>query len=73
MKIKGKFTALLDGDRVYDVNLVVNSRSKKYVIISCNSKQNAIDFISEFEKLLDKYTIDRVESIDMEMGKEGEI
>ena len=72
MKIKGKFTTLLDNERVYDVNLVVNSRSKKYVIISCNCKQDAINFVSEFVKLLDKFTIDRITEIDMEM-LEGKI
>lgn len=70
MKIKGKFTTLLDNKRVYDVDILVNSRSKKYVIISCDSEQNAIDFVNGFKKLLDKYTIERLKEIDMETGEE---
>ena len=66
MKIKGKFTTLLDGQEIYDVNVLVNSRSKKYLIISCDNEQKAIDFVSDFEKLLAKHTVERIEEIDME-------
>lgn len=65
MKIKGKFTRLLDGGRVYDVNLLVNSRSKKYVIISCDSEHKAINFVSDFAKLLKKHTVERITEISM--------
>lgn len=56
MKIQGKFTKLLDGEYVYDIIFRANSMDQKKLIITCDTEQNGIDFVADFDKLLDKYT-----------------
>ena len=63
MKITGKFTTMFDGQKVFDINIPCNSKDQKRVIITCDTKQQAIDFVSDFEKLLEKHTIESIESI----------
>ena len=65
MKVTGKFTKMLDGQKVFDLSLLTNSRDQKRVIITCDTKQQAIDFVLDFEKLLEKHTIERIEKIDI--------
>ena len=68
MKIKGKFTKLLDGKKGYDVSLFSNSRDQQRVIITCDTENDAIEFISGFDKLLEKYTREYLEDIDAEIS-----
>lgn len=68
MKIIGKQTTLMDGSKVYDINIPCNSNPDygHKVIISCATEQDAIEFVSGLEKLLEKHTVERFTDIDME-------
>ncbi len=72
MDIIGRKTTMLDGSKVYDINIPCNSNPMygHKVIITCESEKDAHAFVAGLEKLLEKHTVERFTDIDMEIEEE---
>lgn len=63
MKFIRKITALTDGSKVHDVDIVSNGRldGKRVCIFSCISEDSADEFFSELTRLIERHTVECVE------------
>lgn len=72
MRITGKITELVDGTKVYDINIPCNSNPKfgNKVIITCDNQEKAFKFVNGFLELVNEHTTLMIDEIDMEMIEE---
>ena len=63
MKFKTKNIILTDGSTAYDVNIFPNNnnRMNPKVIISCISEDARTAFLTEFQDLLYRYTVEALD------------
>ena len=62
-----KETKLTDGSFVHDVQLIANGQSSKtntpVCIFSCRSEHEAFSFLFELEKLVEKFTDEKMDEV----------
>ena len=65
MKAQLKESRMLDGSKVYDVNIYANSNPDygNMCIFTCESEDAAIHFFAELTKLVEKYTVETIEEV----------
>ena len=70
MKVELKETIMLDGNKVFDVNVFANSNSRygHKAIFTCESEAAALAFFAGLKALVEKHT---VEKLKVTMFKKG--
>ncbi len=62
IKVKLKDVKLTDGSMTYNVQVYANNgNGKPRVIISCDTARDQLFFADELDKLIRKYTVDKLE------------
>jgi len=65
MKVERKETIMLDGGKVFDVNILANSNPKfgHKAVFTCETETAALSFFYGLKALVEKHTVEKIEEV----------